>query len=95
MQTLVKNPTESAESARKAVDCFIECVLWYLSQGASVMAVACDEIGCVLNESVVRSDVRVAGRTAHVVEAEAALAQSVAHALMLDEEGEEEEKEND
>ena len=94
MQTLVKNPTECAESTRQAVDCFIECVLWYLSQGASVMAVACGEIGCVLNESVVQSHVRVAGRTAHVVEAEAALAQSVAHTLMHDEEGEEEE-END
>ncbi len=58
------------------------------------MAVACGEIGFVLNESVVRSDVRVAGRTAHVVEAEVALAQSVAHTLMHDEEGEEEE-END
>ena len=59
------------------------------------MAVACGEIGCVLNESVVRSHVRVAGRTAHVVEAEAALAQSVAHTLALDEEGQEDEEGND
>ena len=89
----VKNPTEGAESFRKAVDCFIECVLWYCEQGANVMALACTEIPVVLKECVLRSDPRVAGRDIHIVDSVVALSQSIMGNLTSGEVEDEEEGE--
>ena len=82
----VKNPTEGAASFRKAIDCFMQCVLWYLDQGgASVFALACTEIPVVLKESVMRNDPRVAGREIHIVDSVAALGRTVVQELMREE----------
>ena len=83
----VKNPTEGAASFRKAIDCFMQCVLWYLDEGgASVFALACTEIPVVLKESVMRNDPRVAGREIHIVDSVAALGKTVVQELMREEE---------
>jgi aspartate/glutamate racemase len=88
--TYVKNPTEGAESARKAVDCFVECLLWYSDQGATVFCLSCTEIPVVLKVSVLRSDKRLADRNLKIVDSVAALGQMVTDTLMKEEEGEEE-----
>jgi len=78
----VKNPTEGAVSYQKAVDCFVECVLWYAEQGASVFALACTEIPVVLKESVLRSDVRLAGRDLKIVDSVQALGTTLTQTMM-------------
>ena len=90
----VKNPTEGAESARKAVECFVECVKWYSEQGATVMCLSCTEIPVVLKESVLRSHKDLAGLNLHIVDSVAALGQLITDHILKEEEGEEEENQD-
>jgi hypothetical protein len=90
----VKNPTEGAESARKAVECFVECVKWYSEQGATVMCLSCTEIPVVLKESVLRSHKDLAGLNLHIVDSVVALGQMITDHIMKEEEGEEEENQD-
>ena len=91
---LVKNPTEGPASFRKAVDCFMDCIIWYSDRGASVFALACTEIPVVLKESLIRSDARLAGRDVQIVDSVAALGRTVTQ-TMLAEEGVEDVREDE
>ena len=82
---LVKNPTEGTTSFRKAVDCFMECIIWYSDRGVTVFALACTEIPVVLKESLIRSDVRLAGRDVQIVDSVAALGRSVTQTMLAEE----------
>ena len=53
---------DRAESWRKAIEHFVDCMLWYAERGVTVFVLGCTEIPVVINEEVVRTNPRLAGQ---------------------------------